>query len=108
MGFGDVRPDGTIDDKAISNNGDLVMVLGTTIAILKEFTSKFPDAEIFFIGSTQIRTRLYARIIRNYSREFAREFIISVLIKEGEGFVEIPFEAKTQIPYIGFLIRRIS
>lgn len=108
MGFGDVRPDGTIDDKAISNNGDLAMVLGTTIEILKEFTSKFPHAEIFFTGSTQVRTRLYARVLKNYYGEFSREFIISVLIKEGEDFVEIPFEPKAQIPFIGFIIRRIS
>ena len=108
MGFGDLLPDGTVDDKANSNNGDLVMVLGTTIEILKMFTVQFPDAEIFIAGSTQARTRLYTRIVKNYYSKFSKEFIISVLTKEGDAYIEMPYEPKSHIAFIGFLIKRIS
>lgn len=35
LGFGDLSPDGSIDDKANSNNGDIIKVLATVIDILK-------------------------------------------------------------------------
>lgn len=108
MGFGDLLPDGTVDDKVNSNNGDLVMVLATTIEILKLFTAQFPNAEIFFTGSTQARTRLYARIVKNYYSEFSKEFIISVLIKDGDAYDEMPYEPGAHIAFYGFIIRRIS
>jgi len=66
MGFGDVLPDGSIDDKANSNNGDIVKVLGTIVQIMIDFTNKFPDLEIFFTGSTPERSKLYFRIIRTH------------------------------------------
>ncbi|GGA88284.1 DUF6934 family protein [Puia dinghuensis] len=107
MGFGDLMPDGSIDDKANSNNGDIVRVLTTTIQILIDFTSRFPDAEIFFSGSTQERTKLYTRILRTYHATFSKEFVIKVLIQEGEDFIELPFEPKAHIKFYGFLIKRI-
>lgn len=100
-------PDGSIDDKANSNNGDIVRVLATTVQILIDFTSKFPDTDIFFTGSTQERTRLYTRILRTYYAAFNKEFIINVLIREDEGFTELPFEPKADIRFHGFLIKRI-
>lgn len=108
MGFGDLLPDGTVDDKVNSNNGDLIMVLGTTIEILKMFTTQYPEAEIFFTGSTQARTRLYTRIVKNYYPEFSKEFIVNVLIKDGGGYIEIPYNPGINIPFIGFIIKRIS
>jgi len=52
LGFGDLLPDGAIDDRSNSNNGDVVKVLATTVEIIIDFTTKFPDTEIFFTGST--------------------------------------------------------
>jgi len=57
MGFGDVLADGSIDDKANSNNGDIVKVLGTIVQIMIDFTNKFPYLEIFFAGSTPERSK---------------------------------------------------
>ena len=107
MGFGDLLPDGSIDDKANSNNGDIVRVLATTIQILIDFTSKFPDSVIFFSGSTQERTKLYTRILRTYYSTFSKEFIVNVLVKDGEAYSELPFEPKSDLKFHGFLIRRI-
>jgi hypothetical protein len=107
MGFGDVLPDGSIDDKANSNNGDIVRVLATTVQILIDFTSKFPDTEIFITGSTYERTALYTRILRTYYNLFSKEFKINALIKEGENFAELPFEPKATVKFYGFLIKKI-
>src|SRR5579872_614159 len=73
LGFGDLRPDGTIDDKANSNNGDIIKVLSTVIEILKHFTSQFPDSVIQFRGSTGERNRLYRRILNTYYSNFSKE-----------------------------------
>jgi len=107
MGFGDLLPDGSIDDKANSNNGDIVRVLATIVQILIDFTSKFPNTEIFFSGSTQERTKLYTRILRTYYASFNKEFTINVLIKERDGYSELPFEPKADLKFLGFLIKRI-
>jgi hypothetical protein len=57
LGFGDLLPDGSIDDKAISNNGDIVKVLVTVVDILKDFTSLYPSSQVFFVGSPDERTK---------------------------------------------------
>ncbi|WP_188931898.1 DUF6934 family protein [Puia dinghuensis] len=106
MGFGDLMADGTIDDKANSNNGDIIRVLATTVQILIDFTSKFPDAEIFITGSTKERTKLYTRILKTYSSNFDKDFIIKGIIKDELDYVELPFEPKANIVFLGFLIKR--
>ena len=39
LAYGDLLPEGDIDDKSNSNNGDMIKVLGTVIEIVKEFTN---------------------------------------------------------------------
>lgn len=56
VGFGDVLPDGSMDDKANSNNGDIIKVLATVVDILRDFTSLYPHSNVFFTGSTDERT----------------------------------------------------
>jgi hypothetical protein len=107
MGFGDLRPDGSIDDKVNSNNGDIVRVLATTVEILSDFTSMNPNIRIFFAGSTKERTRLYARILKTHFLSFSKQFIIRVLVEEGDAYSILPFEPKAALEYSGFLIERI-
>ncbi|MBN9385340.1 MAG: hypothetical protein J0H74_31575 [Chitinophagaceae bacterium] len=81
LGFGDLLPNGTIDDKVNSNNGDIVKVLVTIVQIIRDFSAQHPNAKIVFAGSTQERTKLYTRIIKMYYEDFCKEFKITVLIK---------------------------
>src|SRR5260370_38780359 len=64
LAFGDLQPNGTIDDASNSNNGDIVKVLVTVISILKDFTEKNPKAYVAFTGSRDDRIKLYRRILR--------------------------------------------
>jgi hypothetical protein len=107
MGFGDLMADGAIDDKANSNNGDIIRVLATIVEILMDFTSRYPNVQIFFAGSTQDRTRLYTRILKTYYSNFSKQFVINTIIQDGDGFIQVPFEPKASLKFIGFLIQRI-
>lgn len=106
LGFGDLLPDGSIDDKVNSNNGDIVMVLATIVQILIDFTGKFPEAEIFFAGSTQKRTKLYTRILETYYISFSKEFSINGLLMKGEGYVEVAFAPGSGLKFEGFIVKR--
>ena len=108
LGFGDLLPDGSIDDTANSNNGDIVMILATVIGILKDFTVEFPQSEIYFSGSTIERTRLYARILRTYYASFSKEFKITAIIDSDNDNQQVPFDPDSRIEYLGFLIKRIN
>jgi hypothetical protein len=106
MGFGDILPDGTIDDKANSNNGDIREILATLVDILVDFTSGLPKAEVFFSGSTNERTRLYTRILRTYYTVFSKDFVINALIQQGDEYMEISFEPGSTHTFVGFFIRK--
>jgi len=77
LAFGDLLPNGSIDYRANSNNGDIVKVLATVVDILKSFISLDPNVKIYFRGSTPERTKLYARILRTYYSVFSKDFIIT-------------------------------
>ncbi len=64
LGFEDLLASGKIDDKANSNNGDIIKVLSTVILIIKDFTEENPEAKIAFSGSPKERTALYQRILK--------------------------------------------
>jgi hypothetical protein len=66
----------TIDDKVITNNGDAIKVLATVVHIINTFFEQNPDVIIQIEGSTEIRTKLYQRIIVNYWAEFSENFSI--------------------------------
>lgn len=74
LGFGDLLPDGSVDDTANSNNGDIVKVLATVISIIEDFTIEYPDIKIVFAGSTARRTELYHRILKMYYLDFKKRF----------------------------------
>jgi hypothetical protein len=78
------------------------------VHITRDFTTRFPAVEIFFIGSTEERTKLYARILKMYHREFKKEFKISGLIQKLNSYTAVPFEANDAFDYFAFLIRKIE
>jgi uncharacterized protein DUF6934 len=108
LGFGDLLPEGSIDDKVISNNGDIRKVLSTIVHILKHFTALHPQALIFFTGSTDERTRLYTRIIKLYYTVFRKEFYIYGIVGTDLDNETLPFDPQFPNEYLAFLIKRIN
>jgi hypothetical protein len=108
LGFGDLLPDGSFDDEANSNNGDMLKVLATVVYILKYYTSQHPKITVFFTGSTKERTRLYTRIIRTYYSLFAKEFVLYGIVGSDKDNETILFDAEVKLEYLAFLIKRIN
>ena len=81
LGFGDLDPlTGEINDLSVSNNGDSEKVLATVARTCIEFTDHFPEAMIFAVGSTKVRTRLYQMGINSHLDEILELFIIKGLL----------------------------
>ena len=59
----DIMNDGSFSDSVRSNNGDRNKVLATVIQTFRFFFEQYPTATIIFLGSDEIRTRMYERII---------------------------------------------
>ena len=108
LGFGDLLPDGSIDVNVTSNNGDILKVLSTVVEITRDFTTHFPEVELFFIGSSEERTRLYARILKMYYSEFRKDFKISGLVIKGQSYEEAVFDPGEAFKYFAFLIKKIE
>ena len=108
VGFGDLLLDGSVDDTANSNNGDMVKVLATVVQIIKDFTTQLPEIKLIFFGSSQDRTNLYGRILTTYYAEFSTEFTITAFIKTGQTFEEIAFTPNSSNRYYAYFIKRIS
>jgi hypothetical protein len=105
--FGDLLPDGSIDDQIASNNGDIGKVLSTVVMIVKHFTAKNPQAIIYFSGSTVERTKLYTRILIAYHASFSAEFKIYGIVDTEDSRLVLPFDPCAQTNYLAFLIKRI-
>ena len=102
LGFGDYDfSTGTVNDKAVSDNGDSEKVLATVVGILNDFLSEYPNYEVVVIGSTESRTRLYQIAINIYHEEFAKHYQI---FGESEGEMAV-FQKNKR--YESFLIRRL-
>lgn len=98
LGFGDLPADGSVDDTANSNNGDIIKILATVISIIEDFTIEYPDIKIVFTGSTVRRTTLYRRILKMYYVGFKKGFIITALKDNGnETYSEILFDPESNI-----------
>jgi hypothetical protein len=107
LSFGDLLSDGSIDDTANSNNGDILKILTTVVQITKDFTAQFPDVIIVFAGSTDERTMLYARILKMYFEYFGKDFKITAFIKTKDFYEEVNFDPKAAFEYSAFFIKRI-
>jgi hypothetical protein len=108
LAFGDLLPDGSIDDLVSSNNGDIIKIFATIIDIVRDFTNRHPGIQIYFEGSTPERTKLYGRILKNYYATFVKEFAIAGFsVIKGEVVIR-PIDMKIETEYLGFYIKRIS
>ena len=101
FGFGDYDPaTGDISDTRVSNNQDMDVIMGTLGSIIYDFTNIFPNALIYFRGTTDARTRLYQMNISKHSERIEPVFEIF-------GFREGDWEPfRKGINYEKFLGRR--
>ena len=107
VGFGDIQPNGEIDDKSESNNGDIAKVLVTIISIIFDYTHAHRDLKIVFTGSTSQRTFLYQRLLSRYYSIYSIDFTITglVMVSDLDYFEEI-FNPKVDYLYTAFFIKR--
>jgi hypothetical protein len=113
LSFGDLQPDGRIDDTVNTNNNDIIKVIATVIDIVNDFTSENPGIRIVFTGSSQTRTSMYFRILKMYRDAFSKTYVITGLVKDGnprltggQSFKEVPFEPESGDEYSAFFIKR--
>jgi hypothetical protein len=102
LGFGDFDEETQeINDRVVTNNGDSLKVLATVASTVFAFTGKYPKANIFATGSTEVRTRLYRMGITNNLVEIQQDFYVYGM-RHDEKFEEFIVGED----YIGFLLTR--
>jgi len=80
--FGDFKFDiDDLDDRSITDNGDMRKVLRTVVATLDIFFTEFPNDKIHIDGSDPIRHAYYHKLIRDH---------LTVILKhyQVQGYVE--------------------
>lgn len=71
-----------LDDLTRSNNNDMNKILATVALTTLDFTERFPEARIFFEGSTPARTRLYQIGILHNILEINENFTVMGLLDD--------------------------
>jgi hypothetical protein len=84
LGFGDKNLTyETIDDRAVTNNGDTDRVLATVAFTIYAFHKEYPEANVYLSGSTTSRTRLYQININKFYDYISKDFIIYGELEQG-------------------------
>ena len=104
LAFGNLLPNGNIDDKVKNANDDRNKVLATIAMAIFAFTLKYPGAHVFFTGSTPERTRLYRMALTINLAELSADFDIFGVHISRFGYCTEKFEKNKT--YQGFLIKR--
>jgi hypothetical protein len=76
LSFGDVTETNGIDDTSVSNNGDRNKILATIVLAVDRYTERYPGRTIYFIASTDARTRLYRMVIGLHWEELSAKYFI--------------------------------
>lgn len=104
--FGDSLPGNKIDDRANTNNGDIVKVFATVIAAVADFLERNPKMMLYFTGSTESRTNLYAEILRrNYSR-YKDMYQVSAAFWQEDKIMAGEFDPSLERKYIEYYLWR--
>ena len=61
-------------DITSSNNGDVIKIISTVVAIITMFFDNHPIAKVYFEGNTKSRNNLYQRVFENYLNEFESHY----------------------------------
>jgi hypothetical protein len=100
--FGNLVAEHEIDDFTVNDKGDRNKILVTVAQAVNKYTKRYPERMIYFVGSTQSRTRLYRMAIGLNLEELSRTFDIYGETANGI----IPFCRDMEV--IAFLIKRKS
>ncbi len=100
LSYGDKENEVEINDSAISNNGDTDRILVTVALSAFHFFSKYNNALIFVMGSTESRTRLFQIGISKHLPLIEADFVLF-------GFIDGRWEEYSKNrSYEAFLIKR--
>ena len=99
----DVMPDGTLSDTHFSNNNDLRKILATIVKVIMDYTTRFPERQIFFQGSDEHgkRNSLYHKAISKHLFVLERDFYIYGI--RDDGYEEVFVSSKE---YDAVLVKR--
>ena len=104
LAFGDLLPDGRIDDHIKNDNKDRNKVLATVAITAYEFTARYPEKIVFFTGSSPERTRLYRMALTINLEKLSLDFeIFGATLQGKQYFIENFLKGKN---YHAFAIRR--
>lgn len=73
LGFADLLH-GSLDDRQISNNGDLVQVISTVAKAALEFSKTWPARRLLIVPVDEKRKRLYQVIFRRHIATINKRF----------------------------------
>lgn len=101
LALADVNPEtGEIDDKIVSDNGDMMKILATIFHIIKHFIDYHPNYQIYFTSDSLTRNRLYRMAINNAYSELNADFeLFGFLNNQPEPFI-------SNKPYHAFLLKK--
>lgn len=69
-------------DSVSTNNGDIVKIMATVVAIIDEFLELNKNVQVHFEGNTNTRNNLYNRIIKNNFEHLSE--LYKIIAKEDE------------------------
>ena len=78
LGFGDLKR-GQLDDTSITNNNDVVRVLGTVAKVVFDFVEAYPKRIIRIKPVDEKRKRLYNSVFRRRYAEISNDFFVTGL-----------------------------
>lgn len=102
LALGDVTKDDKLDDKAASNNHDILIIISTVSNLLSGFTESHPADFVHIRGNTDQKTNLYNRSVLSAVRKFPGAFEVFVPGNEGEEWKEYD----SGMTHSKFLIRK--
>ncbi len=76
-----------MSDQAISNNGDVKIVLWTVAWCAEHFLHQYPNHVIVFSGNSDGRNKLYLRYIHRYQKKLFEHYSLKIDSKSNEEIV---------------------
>jgi hypothetical protein len=102
LAFGDLSPDGEIDDQTVSNNGDRDKILATIVRSVDLYTNRYPRRWIYLMGNTNGKARLYRMAVTLHFKELSEKFEVYCRVEGETEFLRF----QKDLPVTGFLVKR--